>query len=156
MLSRLTGFDPTFDLLDELRRQMDGVWEDFDGRWAGASLAPSSRSLSASTWPPVRVTDEGDALRVEADVPGLGEKDLTLTLHEGVLTIAGKRKLEVPDGYTAQRQERVGLEFSRSFSLPAKVDAEKTRAEVKDGVLAITLAKAAEVRPRQIQVRSQG
>jgi HSP20 family protein len=154
MFSRLTSFDPTFDLLDELRRQMDRVWEDFDGRWGGAPSA-SSRSLAASTWPPVRVSDEGDALRVEADVPGLGDKDLTLTLHEGVLTIAGKRTLEAPRGYTVQRQERAGVEFSRSFSLPAKVDPEKTRAEVKDGVLAITLAKAPDVRPRQIHVRTQ-
>jgi HSP20 family protein len=138
MLSRFGGFD-SFDVFDELRRQMDRAWED---------TAPT-------TFPRVNVLDDGQNVVVQADVPGLGEKDVTLTLHENVLTLAGKKKEEVPEGYAVLRRERGAFEFTRSFKLPFKVDAEKTLAQVKDGVLTVTLAKAAEAKPRQIAIRSQ-
>lgn len=139
MLSRFADFDSTFDVLDELRRQMDRAWQD---------SAPAA-------WPRLNVYDDGTNVLVTADVPGLSEKDVTLTLHDGVLTIAGKRKAEVPEGYVVHRQERGAFEFTRSFKLPTKIDPEKTMAQVKDGVLTVTLAKAAEAQPRQIAVRAQ-
>jgi HSP20 family protein len=145
MLSRLTDFHGTFDLLDEVRRQMDRVWEDFDAPSASAPVA----------WPRLNLFDTGAALVVEADVPGLTEKDIELTLDDGVLTLAGERKLAAPEGYTPRRQERAAFKFSRSVALPSRVDAEKTLAVVKDGVLTITLAKAPEARPRQIAVKAQ-
>lgn len=154
MLSRLTDFDRTFDVLDELRRQMDRVWDDYDGTW-GLSRTPT-QTLSGATWPRFNVLDAGTNLVVTADVPGLGEKDLDVSLEDGVLTVSGERKALAPEGYTAHRRERAALRFARSVALPFKVDAEKTTASVKDGVLTITLAKAPEARPRQITVRAQG
>jgi HSP20 family protein len=143
MLSHWTDFDRTLDLLHDLRSQMDRVFYEHDDRWG-----------SNATWPRVRCFDAGANLVLEADVPGLGEKDVTLTLDDGVLTIAGERKVTVPDGYAAQRQERSAYRFSRSVALPAKIDGEKTTATVKNGVLTINLAKAPEARPRQIAVRA--
>jgi len=153
MLSRLTDFDRTFDVLDELRRQMDRVWNDYEGAW-GVARTPT-QTLSASVWPRFNVLDAGSNLLVTADVPGLGEKDLQVSLEDGVLTVAGERKGLVPEGYTAHRRERADVRFSRSVALPVKVDAERASASVKDGVLTITIAKAPEARPRQIAVRSQ-
>ena len=149
MLTRLTDFSDSFDLLDELRRQMDSVWEDW-----GVQRTPA-RAFPTTNVPRVNLFDAGAELVVEADVPGLSEKDLTITLHEGVLTLAGERKIAAPEGYEARRQERASYKFSRSLALPAKVDAEKTTAVVKDGVLTVTLAKAPEARPRQISVKAQ-
>jgi HSP20 family protein len=71
-----------------------------------------------------------------------------------VLTLSGARKTAVPEGHSAHRQERPSFEFSRSYALPAKVDADKTHATLKNGVLTITLEKAPEVKPRQITVRA--
>ena len=155
MLSRQSDFDRSYDLLDELRRQMDRVWGDLDQRWGYVPRA-SSNALSAATFPRVNVFDAGAELVVQADVPGLTDKDLEITLHENVLTLAGKRTEKPREGYVVHRQERAAFEFQRSFALPAKVDAEKTLASVKDGVLTVKLAKAAEAKPRQIAVRAQG
>lgn len=142
-----------FDLLDDFRRQMDRMFGDLDDRWGYGRSGISQ--LSATAWPRVNVVDNGAELVVTADVPGLSEKDLDITLHDGVLTLASERRADVPEGYQVHRQERGTYRFKRSFQLPAKVDAEKTVATVKDGVLEVKLGKAAEARPRQIAVRSQ-
>ena len=154
MFSRMNGLDRTFDVLDELRRQMDRVWSDYDGSW-GTAGAPT-QALSASSWPRFNVLDAGANLVVTADVPGLTDKDLEVTFHDNVLTVSGERKAPVPEGYAVHRRERPELQFARSVALPVKIDAEKTSATVKDGVLTISLAKAPEVRPRQIAVRASG
>ena len=152
MFSRINELDRTFDVLDELRRQMDRVWNDYDGSW-GTAGAPT-QALSAASWPRFNVLDAGADLIVSADVPGLTEKDLEVTFHDNVLTVSGQRKAPAPEGYAVHRRERPDLQFARSLALPVKIDVEKTGATVKDGVLTITLAKAPEVRPRQIAVRA--
>jgi HSP20 family protein len=155
MLSRYRDFDRTFDVLDELRRQMDRVWGDLDDRWG--HLPRAQAQSSPAPFPRVNVYDAGANLVIVADVPGIGEKDFELTLDDGVLTLAATQKNEAPQGYTAHRQERFpnGAQLRRSIALPVKVDPEKTTAELKDGVLTITLAKAPESRPRQIAVRAR-
>jgi HSP20 family protein len=153
MFSRLTDFDRTFDVLDEFRRQMDRVWNDYDGSW-GISSAQPSQTLTSASWPRFNVLDAGANLLVTADVPGMTEKDLQVSLEDGVLSVSGERKISAPEGHAAHRRERPALRFARSVALPVKIDAEKVTAGVKDGVLTITLAKAPEARPRQITVRA--
>jgi HSP20 family protein len=152
MFSRLTDFDRTFDVLDELRRQMDRVWNDYDGTW-GSARAPN-QALAAASWPRLNVLDAGANLLVTADVPGMTETELQVSLEDGVLTVSGERKALAPEGYAVQRRERPAVRFGRSVALPVKIDAEKVSASVKDGVLTVTLAKAPEARPRQITVRA--
>jgi HSP20 family protein len=147
MLTRYADFDRSFDLFDELRRRMDGVLSDVDRGWL-----PPARTAGA--WPRVNVYDQASSLLIKAEVPGMTEKDLSLTLSDGSLTITGERKLDAKEGYSVHRQERAAAKFSRSFTLPYKVDAEKTSAVVKDGVLTISLAKTPESQPRQIAVRA--
>jgi HSP20 family protein len=152
MFSRLTDFDRTFDVLDELRRQMDRVWNDYDGSWGVTRSA--TQTLTSASGPRFNVLDAGANLLVTADVPGMTEKDLQVSLEDGVLTVSGERKAYAPEGYAAHRRERPAPRFARSVALPVKIDAEKVTANVKDGVLTITLAKAPEARPRQITVRA--
>ncbi len=140
MLRRYTDFDRPLDVFAELRRQMDQVWEDFD----------------ASASPRLSLSDAGESLLVEADVPGITEKEIDLTLGDGVLVVTAERKLHDPEGYAPRRNERAAFRFSRSVTLPCRVDPEKTTASVKDGVLSIRLMKAEEARPRQIRVKVQG
>lgn len=156
MLSRFSDLENTFTLMDELRRRMDRVWDDVDPSWPSwQRTTPRHRSLSASGFPRVNLFDAGASLVLKADVPGLSEKDVQVTLDEGGISLTGERKLVTPDGYSAHRQERSHLKFSRTLQLPCKVNPELTTACVKDGVLTVTLAKAAEAQPRRITVRAQ-
>ena len=89
-----------------------------------------------------------------ADLPGVKAEDVEVTLEQDVLTLAGHRKLEVREGHTVHRQERRAARFSRSFGLPCKVDRETLSADLADGVLTITMSKAAEAQPRRIPVKA--
>jgi HSP20 family protein len=78
-----------------------------------------------------------------------------LTLQQDVITLSGERKPDAPEGYYAHRQERAPVKFARSFTLPCRVDPEKAGASLKDGVMTITLAKAADAQPRHISIKAQ-
>jgi HSP20 family protein len=152
MFSRFGYANRDFALLDEFRRRLDRVWEEMDPSW---SADPSNASThSSAAWPRVNLYDGGSNLVLKADVPGLSEKDVHVTLNESALSISGERKLTPPEGYSAHRQERTSFGFSRSLTLPCKVNPEQTQASVKNGVLTVTLAKAPEAQPRQIAVQS--
>jgi HSP20 family protein len=148
MFTFTTDFDRGFSVFDELRRRMDRVWDDFDGQADGPSV------YASSAWPKLNVYDTGSAVVLRADVPGLSEKDIQLTVTGNAVSLSGERRVTPPEGYSVQRQERGALRFSRSFALPCKVDADKTQASLKDGVLTVTLAKTPEAQPRQIAVRA--
>jgi len=149
MFNRFSDFDPTFSVFDELRRRMDRVWDDYE------EAAPDVAVYASTSWPKVNVLDAGQSLILRADVPGVAEKDFNITLTPETLTLSGERKTTPPEGYSVQRQERPAARFTRSWTLPYKVDAERTTATLKDGVLTISLAKAADAQPRQITVRAQ-
>lgn len=140
MSRRLTEYERPLDLFAELRRQMDQVWQDFDS-------GPQAHNET------LRIRDAGADVVVEADLPGISENNVDLTLADNVLFVTAERKLVPPEGYAPRRQERTSFRFARSLALPVKVDPEKVTATVKDGVLTVTLAKAEEARPRQIQVK---
>jgi HSP20 family protein len=90
---------------------------------------------------------------LKAELPGIAREDIDLRVENNTLTLRGERKRDTEvkqEQY--HRVERAYGAFSRSFSLPSRIDTEKVRAEFKDGVLAITLPVKAEARPRQIEV----
>ncbi len=96
--------------------------------------------------------EEGVSLRVE--LAGVEPKDVDIRFENGVLTLRGERKLERED--KRENYHRVELSygtFTRSFSLPGTIDAEKIRAESKHGVLTVHLPKKAEAKPKSIQVK---
>ena len=138
MRTYFTDLERTLAAMDDFRRRVDRMFQ------------PAGQA----SWPPVNLFDTGSALLVTAEVPGLGEKDVQLTLNQDVLTLSGQRRSDAPEGYSVHRQERLPATFSRSFSLPVKVNPEKTTASIKNGILSITLEKAAEAKPRQIAVKA--
>jgi HSP20 family protein len=149
MWTRFGDVDRSFTLFDELRRRLDRVWEDFEP----ADGSPTVTWDTAS-WPRVNVYDEGTSLVIEAEVPGINQKDLRLTVNESTITLEGERKSDAPEGYSVHRQERGAIRFSRSFTLPVKTDSERCEATVENGVLVVKLPKAKEAQPRQIEVRA--
>jgi HSP20 family protein len=133
--------------MDELRQQMGTLLDygDHSGR------APRTQDNS---WPSSNLTDEGDHLLVRAEVPGLSEKDLEVTVTADTVAISGKRVATTPSGYSAHRKERCDYQFSRSYLLPVKVNPDSVRATVKNGVLALHLPKAEEAQPKKITVKA--
>lgn len=109
----------------------------------GAYVAPA---------PEFRTKNTDDAYELSVDLPGVAESAVSLQVHNGVLTVSGSRKIEVPEGYQAQRRERRAFEFSRSFTLPKDADGEQVKAVMKNGVLRIGVSKRPEIKPRQIPV----
>jgi HSP20 family protein len=161
MLTRFDDFDRTFAAMDQLRRRMDRLFEDHEpahGRRRDtlrSDLADEVERAWSGRFPRITFADAGASLVLQADVPGLADEDVQLAIHQDVLTVSGERRSTVPEGYLAHRQERAPLKFARSFTLPVKVDPEKSTATIKHGVLTITLAKAASVTPKQITVKAQ-
>lgn len=147
MLHYIGDFDNAFafTMLDQLRRQMDRAFEDFDR---------TTTATAARNYPASNLYDTGAAYLITAEVPGLTEKDLEISATQDVVTVAGERRNEVPEGYSVHRSERQSVKFKRSYAMPARIDPEKVSAKLVDGVLTLTLEKAAEVRPRQISVRA--
>jgi HSP20 family protein len=110
-------------------------------------------SVSASWVPPVDIFEEKDAIRITAEVPGVRPQDVKISLEGNVLTVHGqKQQLGEEHTERVHRYERTYGEFERTFSLPASVDANKISASYEHGVLTITLPKAEQARPREIQV----
>lgn len=109
---------------------------------------------SLGAWSPVvDIYDKGGEVVIHAEVPGMKKEDIDVRVENNVLTIRGtkQRSEDVKEeGYF--RTERSYGSFSRSFSLPTSVNVTKIGAEYKEGVLTLTLPKAEEAKPRQIEV----
>jgi len=103
--------------------------------------------------PALDLYESGDHLVAVVELPGMRKEDIDISLHDGALTISGERKSESnKNGETAQRTERYVGTFRRSIALPTRVDASKVSATYQDGILRVTLPKAEEAKPKQIQV----
>lgn len=106
-----------------------------------------------SFMPSFEVKETGEAYIFKADLPGVKESDLDITVTGNRLTVCGKREDEEEersDRYYAY--ERSYGEFSRSFTLPPGVDMESIDADLKEGVLTLKIKKAAEAQPRKVSV----
>jgi len=161
MFTRLRDLERTFSAMDEARRRMDRLFDEYydDKGWLrGAFFDDAGRPFGVqvgTVWPAVNLLDKQAALLLTAEVPGLSEKDVRIAINQDVLSLSGERKQDAPQNYAVHRQERLPVKFSRSFKLPCKVDLEKVTATVKDGILTITLPKVPEAQPRQITVSAQ-
>lgn len=104
--------------------------------------------------PPVDIFETEKALTLLADMPGVKADNLTIDLRENVLTLDGEVKFsEIDDENIVFEEYRTG-KYSRQFTLTEIIDQSKISAELKDGVLRLTLPKAEAAKPRKIRVKS--
>jgi HSP20 family protein len=124
-----------------LQRQMNRLFDDFFRGWPGLGME-SLLEAGLGFVPGMDVSETNDTIKVEADLPGIDEKDIEVTLSADgeMLTVKGERKYEQKQG----RSERAWGSFERSISLPAAVQADKVEAHFKNGVLTVLLPKSAE------------
>jgi len=115
--------------------------------------------LTGGAWaPPVDIYENDQhELVLKAEIPGMKREEIQLTVDNDTLTLRGEKKLEqeVTDERT-HRVERSYGAFSRTFSLPARVDTAKVSAEYKNGVLTVKLPLREEAKPKQIDVKIAG
>jgi HSP20 family protein len=110
-------------------------------------------SLTSTFAPAVDVYEDEHNVTLKIEVPGIEEKDIDVRLENNTLTVHGERKIEKEEKEENYRRvERQYGSFTRTFTLPTTVDAEKVSADYDKGVLKIKLAKKAEAKPKQIKV----
>ena len=106
------------------------------------------------TWyPVVDMFENDDSFVIKAELPGMGKDDIVVDVKDRVLTLKGERNYdsEVKEENYYRRERSYG-KFQRTFSLPADVDADKIKAEFKDGQLKIEVPKPAEQKPKQFTI----
>lgn len=104
--------------------------------------------------PPVNLYEREHEVVIVADMPGVSEKNIDITIEKHVLTLSGKADWTEPAGYDLRYREFAPAEFRRVFSLTSDLDAENIKAVVKNGVLTLTLPKSEKAKPRKIAVTS--
>jgi HSP20 family protein len=110
-------------------------------------------SASAAWVPPVDITEQGDSIRILAEVPGVNPDNVKISVEGNVLTIHGtKEQVSEQSAERVHRYERTYGAFERTFTLPSTVDPAGIRAAYENGVLTVTLPKMERAKPRQIQV----
>ena len=128
---------PTFGRLLNLNDELDRLLETPLQAWS----------------PALDVHEDKDKFSVNLELPGLKREDISVHLEDGCLVISGERKSEtVGEDTEIHRQERYYGKFSRVLTLPVAVAPEKVKAAFKDGILTVTLPKAEEAKPKQIDV----
>jgi HSP20 family protein len=141
MVNRLS-MQPISRLRDEMDRLMAN-W--FDG--AEGFLGDGGRGF-----PALNVWEDQDHVYIEAELPGLKVDELEISVVGDLLTLKGQRSEFSPKGATFHRRERGVGDFSRVLRLPVMVESDQVQANLRDGVLLVTLPKAPEAKPRKIAV----
>lgn len=133
-----------FNLQKEMNRMFDSFFRGVD-----------EPSLLNGTWiPAVDVSEEQEAYVVKVELPGVSKDDVKITLESNILTIRGEKKAESEvKEKNYHRAERSYGSFQRSFTLPSTVKNDKIDAVYKDGILTVSLPKAEESKPKQIEVK---
>jgi HSP20 family protein len=113
-----------------------------------------TRQMNVYT-PAVDIMERKDDIVLLADMPGVDETSVEITLEKNVLTIYGKVAAEIPSGYTLYLSEYGTGDYQRVFTLTEEVDRDKIQATVKNGVLTLVLPKAEAVKTRKIEVKGE-
>lgn len=160
--SHPAGIPATGDIFQSMRQEMERLFD----RFSTFDLAPLGRSIE-HFWPrpnggsmlsvSVDVAEDDKAYKLTAEVPGIEEKDVDVSVAEGVLTLKGEKRAEKEEKnknhYVCERSYG---SFQRSFALPADIDADKIEASFSKGVLTVTIPKNPKALPasKKIDVKA--
>ena len=136
-------------------RDLVSAQRDFDRLFREAfSPQLGETELSTRSWaPPVDIFETEDAIVLKAELPGVDPKDVEVRVEDNNLYLKGERNYEKEvKEQNYHRIERSYGSFARSFSLPNSIDAEKVKAEYKDGLLTLTMPKREETKPKTIKI----
>jgi len=140
--------DDPWATFDRLRREMQSLLG--QSGWSELPLQ------SPRVFPPTNLYDTAESLVLMAEMPGVREEDLDVSVQGSQVVLRGQRGIEYPEGASSHRRERQVGAFHRTVELPFVVDADKVEASYRHGVLMLHLPKPREHQRRQIQVRTGG
>ena len=135
--------------LDLLPSQMSHLFEQFLG---GPSRQPGSQP--GSWHAPATLYEQSDHYTIEVDMPGVKQDDLQVTYEKGTLSISAERKAAEADDRKVWQEERGYGRVTRQVRLPDLADPESIDADLRDGVLRVTVAKKPEAQPKRIEIKS--
>ena len=134
--------------METLHREMDRLFDDF---WRGAGRAPRLPEMWSfgDVTPRIDETEDDKAYHVAVELPGMDEKDIDVTLSDGLLTVRGEKKQEEEEkGKDFYRKKRTYGSFRRTLPIPGEVDEAKIKASFEKGVLTIELPKTAKAQKK--------
>ena len=137
-----------FPEFERMRKEMDRLWDSFSGR-------PRKRGEEEGEWlPSLDVSETKDEYVVKAEIPGIDPKDIDISLSDGMLTIKGEKKQEKEEKEENYHLvERSYGTFTRSIQLSGEVQAEKIKAEYKNGILKVVLPKSEKAKQKEIKIQ---
>jgi len=151
-MNALTRWNP-FREMEDMQRRMSSLfdWSPF----RRSNLTAEDENISVPEWAPlVDIAEDQKEYLIKVELPEVQKDDVKVTVESGTLTISGERKAEKEEkGRKFHRVERFYGRFERSFSIPDDAEASDVKAEFKDGVLRVHLAKSEKARPKQIEVK---
>jgi HSP20 family protein len=137
--------------MSDLQQELNRLFDSFFGRGPHGSGHQTAGPERA--WAPVLdMYETKDELVIAAELPGVNEKDVEVSMTGDVLTLRGARAAPDLSQHAQYRGERSFGRFERSVALPIPVQADRVKASYQDGVLTIKLPKAEEIKPKQIKI----
>ena len=134
--------DP-FNALNRLQEALDSYRT---ADWFGAGTA------SSGAYPPLNVFQQGEDVVVIAEIPGVKKSDLDIQVKHNRVRISGKRTIDYEKGASLHRRERISGAFDRTITVPIAIEADKVKAEYRDGILAVHLPRAEKDKPRSVSI----
>jgi HSP20 family protein len=135
-------YDP-FDALFEFQRALDSRLE---SGWLGGMTA------GTGAFPPINVFQQGDDLVAILELPGVDKANLEIQAKDNTIRVTGKKPIAYAEGVSLHRRERHSGVFDRTLTVPIQIDADRIKAEYRDGMLALFIPRAQSDKPRTISI----
>lgn len=133
--------------LSKIQEEMNSLFDNFFGRSSAVSAAFEFN-------PSLDVSETDKEIIVKADLPGMSENDIKITVEDDILTLRGqKEESKEEKGETFYRKERSAGSFIRRFQLPVEVESEKVRAVFKDGLLTVKFPKKEGAKRSEVEIK---
>ena len=136
-------FSDPVDAVLQLQQALDALRT---SEWLGASPSGSG------AYPPLNVFRKGDDLVVLTEVPGIRKSDLEIQVKDRTIRIAGRKTVHYGEAASLHRRERLEGMFDRAITVPVEIDAERVKAECRDGILALYLPGAERDKPKTVAI----
>ena len=137
------SIDDPFAAMTALQRALESRLQ---SDWIGASTA------AAGSYPPINIFQQKDDFVAVVELPGVDKDNLKIEAKENAVRISGRKAPHYDDKASVHRRERLFGVFDRTLTLPVQIDADRIRAEYRDGLLALFIPRAASEKPRTIKI----